>query len=208
MPQGIDPASFLNGGNAPFIAELYGRWLEAPESVDQSWAAFFADLKDESLVEELKGPGWAPPRPRLISNGAQPNGHSGVVTAPPALAGAVQDAQQAVLDSIRALTLIRSYRVRGHLEATLDPLGLDRRENHPDLDHRTYGFTDTDLGRRIFIDNLLGLEYPTLQEIIDALRAVYCGPVGTEYMHIQDLGQRRWIQARIEAPRNHTDFTV
>jgi 2-oxoglutarate dehydrogenase E1 component len=206
MSQGIDPASFLTGANAPFIAELYGRWLEAPDSVDPSWARFFAEIKDEAILAELEGPGWGTPRPRLIGNGAAvaANGH-GIAKSIAAVAG--QDVEQAVVDSIRALTLIRSYRVRGHLEAQLDPLGLEKREDHPDLDYRTYGFTDADLDRRIFIDNLLGLANPTLREIIEHLRATYCGTVGVEYMHIQDPVQRRWIQERIEAPRNQTDFT-
>jgi len=198
-------ASFLTGANAPFIAELYTRWLEAPDSVDPSWARFFAEIKDEAITAELRGPDWAPPRPRLIGNGAaaRADGSAAATVAMPEIG----DVQQAVVDSIRALTLIRSYRVRGHLEARLDPLGLEKREDHPDLDYRTYGFTEADLDRRIFIDNLLGLAHPTLREIIEHLRATYCDTVGVESMHIQDPVQRRWIQERIEAPRNHTDFT-
>src|SRR5690606_19043199 len=163
MREGMRAASFLTGANAPFIAELYTRWLEAPDSVDPSWARFFAEIKDEAITAELRGPDWAPPRPRLIGNGAaaRADGSAAATVAMPEIG----DVQQAVVDSIRALTLIRSYRVRGHLEARLDPLGLEKREDHPDLDYRTYGFTEADLDRRIFIDNLLGLAHPTLREI-------------------------------------------
>ena len=111
------------------------------------------------------------------------------------------------LDSIRALMLIRVYRVRGHLLANLDPLGLDGEKYHPELDFRTYGFVESDLDREIFIDNVLGLETATLRQIIEVVRQTYCGNIGVEYMHIQDPEQKAWIQRRIETIRNQTAFT-
>src|SRR5690606_6142686 len=117
------------------------------------------------------------------------------------------DVRAAARDSIRALMLIRAHRVRGHLEANLDPLQLKPVERHPELDYRTYGFTDADLDRRIFIDNVLGLETPTLRQIVQVLRETYCGNIGVEYMHIQDPDQKQWIQERIEGIRNQTQFT-
>ena len=105
------------------------------------------------------------------------------------------------------MNLIRAYRVRGHLIATLDPLGLYRRTSHPDLDPATYGFAAADYDRPIFVNNLLGFTTATLNEILAALRLIYCGNVAVEYMHIQAFEQRQWIQARIEVPRNQTDFT-
>ena len=114
MSQGIDPASFLTGANAPFIAELYSRWRLAPDSVDPSWAKFFSEINDEAIVAELEGPGWGTKRPRVIGNGAaNGNGRAAVAgTGAAAAAAGVKDVQQAVIDSIRALTLIRSYRVK------------------------------------------------------------------------------------------------
>ncbi|MFM2045344.1 MAG: 2-oxoglutarate dehydrogenase, component, partial [Pseudomonadota bacterium] len=103
--------------------------------------------------------------------------------------------------------LIRAYRVRGHLEAKLDPLGLEAREEHPELDYRTYGFTAADLDRPIFINNVLGMETATLRQIVETVRATYCGSIGVEFMHIQDPEQKAWIQERIEGIRNQTDFT-
>ena len=109
------------------------------------------------------------------------------------------------LDSIRALMLIRAYRVRGHLQATLDPLGLQKREPHPELDYRSYGFTEADLDRQIFIDNVLGLETATLRAHHRAsCSETYCGTIGVEFMHIQDPDQKAWIQNRIEVdPQPH-----
>ena len=113
----------------------------------------------------------------------------------------------ATKDSLRALMMIRTYRVRGHLEARLDPLGLQVPARHPELDPATYGFSLADMDRPIFIDNVLGLEVATPRQILEVLRASYCGPVGVEFMHIQDPDQKAWIQRRMEgAPwRGHFD---
>jgi len=201
MPRS-DQDSFLTGANSAFIAELYARYLEDPMAVDASWREFFAKLAEipEAVRKERRGPGWAPPRPAMLNGHAAPDGHA---------EGALpQDIRQAALDSIRAMNLIRAFRVNGHLIATLDPLGLYRRTYHPDLDPATYGFAAADYDRPIFVNNLLGFTAATLNEILAALRLIYCGNVAVEYMHIQALEQRQWIQARIEVPRNTTEFTI
>src|ERR1700728_3890087 len=201
MPQS-NQATFLTGQNSAFIAELYSRYPEDPNSVDASWRGFFAELADppDTVQRETEGPGWGEDRPRIIGNGAAPAANGHVAALPP-------DLHAAALDSIRAVALIRGYRVRGHLIAKLDPLGLSKRDFHPDLDPATYGFTDADLDRPIFINDLLGFQTATLREMLAALQAIYCGSVGVEYMHIQELEERRWIQARIEVPRKQTEFT-
>ncbi|HUZ73266.1 MAG TPA: 2-oxoglutarate dehydrogenase E1 component [Stellaceae bacterium] len=196
----LDESTFLTGFNAAFIAELHSRYLKDPGAVDESWRRFFAELADtpDAVSGELTGPGWGRAQPHIIGNGAAaPNGH---VAAP-------VEAGKAALDSIQAMNLIRGYRVRGHLIADLDPLGLTGLKSHPDLDPATYGFTEADYNRPIFVNNLLGFTTATLRQILEALKATYCGKVGVEYMHIQELEQRRWIQARIEVPRNQTEFT-
>ena len=176
------------GTNAQVVAELYRRFQSAPDQLDAEWRRFFTDLDEEAtaLITGLNGAG---------GRGAP----AGDVSA-----GAIR---AATLDSIRALMLIRAYRVRGHLEATLDPLGLKPIEPHPELDPRTYGFTDADMERPIFINNVLGFETATLREIMSAVRATYCGTIGVEFMHIQDPAQKAWIQERIESIHNQTDFT-
>src|SRR3546814_7993358 len=99
----------------------------------------------------------------------------------------------ATLAAIRALMLILAYRVRGHLDADLDPLGLKAIEPHPELDPKSYGFTEADMDRPIFIDKVLGLEVASLRKIVEVVRATYCGPIGIEFMHIQDPAQKAWI---------------
>ena len=212
--------SFLAGANSAFIEELYARYADDPGSVDPSWQQFFGELKEDapSVLKALKGASWSPRKARVVGtnagNGvaeaivetgaetdtspARPNGG-----AAPSVAGD----RAAIADSLHALMLIRSYRVRGHLAATLDPLGLYRQEENSELDYRSYGFTDSDLDRHIFIDNVLGMENPTLREIVHAVQATYCGTIGVEFMHIQEPDQKQWIQERVESAHNRTEFT-
>ncbi len=105
--------------------------------------------------------------------------------------------------------LIRAYRIRGHLEADLDPLGLVRQAPHRELDPATYGFTEADWDRPILIFGSLALgESATLRQIMERLRKTYCGKIGVEFMHISDPDQKAWIQERIEHIENQTEFTV
>ncbi len=207
-PQG----TFLSGPNASFIEDLYGRYVENPNSVDPSWQTFFAGLQDEgrAVLQDLKGASWAPRTGERPSNG-NGTGHvnTGNGNGMPLVTDAVGQVaiRASAKDSIRVLMLIRAYRVRGHLEANLDPLGLKPKESHADLNPRSYGFTDGDMDRPIFIDNVLGRDAATLREILQVVRETYSGNIGVEYMHIQDPAQRLWIQDRIEAIRNQTQFT-
>jgi 2-oxoglutarate dehydrogenase E1 component len=200
----------LSGSNAGFIAELYQRYLGDPASVDPSWRSLFAELRDEPKVvdAELRGASWAPKPAFANGNGAAAstktagaNGHAAGETA------SVEQLRAATVDSIRALMLIRAYRIRGHMMASLDPLGLEKRDTHPELDPARYGFSETDYDRPIFIDGVLGRESATLREIMTILRATYCGTIGVEFMHMSDPEQKSWIQQRIEAIHNRTEFT-
>jgi 2-oxoglutarate dehydrogenase E1 component len=222
MGSQINDLSFLSAANVSFLAELYADFLENPASVEPSWRDFFAGLGDDaaSLIDELRGASWAPAANGFDEHGsngaaapaaAKANGKAAVAAVAPVVArGGVglSEIQAAATDSIRALQLIRSYRVRGHLQATLDPLHLTPVVEHPELDPATYGFGPKDWDRPIFIGQVLGLERATLREIMAVLKATYCGNIGVEFMHISDPDQKLWIQTRIEAGRNHTDFTV
>jgi len=195
---GIDVASAFNGANAAFIGDMYARWVENPASVDASFGELFSSLNDEarSVLTDASGASWAP-RHTSFADGEAPARAAAPVVERRAGASAEQ-VRAATLDSIRALMMIRVYRVRGHLEAKLDPLGLAVPKSHPELDPRSYGFSPADWDRPIFIDRVLGRETATLREIYDVLRQSYCGPIGVEFMHIQDPDQKAWIQRRIE----------
>jgi len=114
---------------------------------------------------------------------------------------------EAAADSIRAMMLIRTYRVRGHLAANLDPLGLSHRELPADLTPEYHGFSGAALDRRVYVGGVLGLEWTTVRELVEILRANYCGNVGLEYMHIADVEERRFLQERMEGADKEIIFT-
>ena len=203
--------SLLSGANATFIAEMNRAWRADPKSVDQNWNAYFEAFGDLAYGgdESESGPSWGSAPSRVV--GAIDPGASIKAVAKGHVSGRTMNAtdmRAATLDSLRAVMLIRAYRIRGHLIANLDPLSLEDKPLHPELDPKSYGFGDDDWDRPIFIDHVLGLETATLSEIIDRLRKTYCGAIGVEFMHIQDPAQKAWIQERIEAIGNQTDFTV
>jgi len=115
--------------------------------------------------------------------------------------------RRAAEDSIRAMMLIRTYRVRGHLAADLDPLRLTRRDVPADLTAEYHGFSDDDLDRPIWLCGALGLERGTVREIVRILQRNYCGHVGLEYMHINDVEERRFLQSRMEGKDAEISFT-
>src|SRR4051812_44598137 len=115
--------------------------------------------------------------------------------------------RRAAEDSIRAMMLIRTYRVRGHLAANLDPLHLTRRDVPADLTPAFHGFNDEDIDRPIWVGGVLGFETATIREIVKVLQANYCGHVGLEYMHINDVDERRFLQGRMEGKDAEITFT-
>jgi 2-oxoglutarate dehydrogenase E1 component len=117
------------------------------------------------------------------------------------------DVHQATRDSVRALMLIRAYRMRGHFHAKLDPLGIEAPRDREELDPRSYGFVEADFDRKIFLDHVLGLEYGTLREIVALCERTYCQTLGVEFMHITNAAQKAWIQERIEGPDKEISFT-
>lgn len=206
--------TFLTGMNAEYIAHLYTRFLQDRENVDQSWQNFFTGLKDDevSLLREMGGASWTPPENRQIARGFSIETFDRTASSGSTPYAGIdldeRSVRQAALDSIRALQLIRAYRARGHLIATLDPLEMKERNHHPELDPTHYGFGDADYDRPIFVNGFLGMETATLREIIIALRQTYCGNTGVEFLHISDPEEKQWIQDRFESPRNHAAFDV
>ena len=197
--------SVLSGTNLTFIAELYARYLKNPQSVDQSWKPLFSQFADDggTVLQDLHGASWG-----CSSSSEGLEVDTPTVTQPATRVDNFSPTDRTdTLLSIRALMLIRAYRVRGHLMAGFDPLGLEGREPHPELDYKSYGFSETDLDKPIFIDHVLGLESATLREILQILLETYCGNIGVEFMHIQDPDQKSWIQCRIEEVHNRTNFT-
>jgi len=185
--------------NAVFIEELYERYLQNPASVDASWRDFFRDMGNTGAKRNAS---WAAVKSKVIGaveqTDASKDKKAAVGKAP---AVSTEQIEAFAHDSIRAIMMVRAYRVRGHLIANLDPLGLEVNDHHPELDPATYGFSEADMDREIFLDGSLGIKRAKLREILTILRETYCGNIGVEFMHIMDPEQKAWIQKRIEGDR-------
>jgi len=200
--------SFLSGNNSAFIEEFYLDYLENPKKLPEGWKEFFDGLKEnkEIISKTLEGPSWAPKKNiRTINlnleSSLEKNSLENDKIVYPALT------EESAKNSIRAIMLIRAYRIRGHLKANLDPLRLMTREEHPELKPETYGFTNSDFSKKIFLDGVLGLQEAKLSEIINILKKTYSGNIGYEFMHMGDPDEKNWIRDRIEGPEKEVIFT-
>ena len=211
--------SFLSGSNAVYLESLLENYLENPNSVDSSWKAFFSKENNPSKAKatwarkdwplrksepfEIEANSfWENPLPEKLENKIIEHSKK---TAKPI---EEKELKNKVLDSIRALMIIRAFRIRGHLAANLDPLGIDFNDYHPELDPAKYGFSPDDMDRKIFIDNVLGLETASMNEIIDLLKRTYCGTFALQYMHISNPDQSSWLKERIEGLGKEVQFTT
>ncbi|MBI2260544.1 MAG: 2-oxoglutarate dehydrogenase E1 component [Caulobacterales bacterium] len=210
--------SFLYGSNAAFIEDLHARWAADPASVSGEWRAFFDQLRDNAeTVKAASGAGaWGrspvsePTEDAAVFDGRWPAPKPDPKKAAPGPAKAVEAVSPAGVsseairaaahDSIRALMLIRTYRVRGHLQATLDPLGIEQPTENPELTPEFYGFSEADLDRPIYLDGVLGLQTGTIREVLAILRRTYCGHIGIQFMHIAEPEEKAWLQERFEGP--------
>jgi 2-oxoglutarate dehydrogenase E1 component len=215
----FERTSFLYGANATFVEQLHARYQENPEAVDPEWRAFFEGLGDapEDVLKEARGASWQRSDWPPVANGelvsaldanwpaAESQIKAKIAERKPSASEA--DIRAATLDSVRALMMIRAYRIRGHLDADIDPLQLRPKSQHPELQPESYGFGPADLDRPIFIDNVLGLEMATVRQMLEILRRTYCGTLAVEFMHIGDPEEKAWIQERIEGPDKEVSFT-
>jgi len=219
--------SFLYGTNAAFIEDLYDRYAADPNSVDESWRTLFAGLgrgaagaakpgwglksgdgMSGPLAEDYRPPAPKPgKKPAAAAPAPKAEPGASVIAALAQGAPSADAIKAATLDSVRATQLIRAFRARGHLAANLDPLKLGGDEAHPELDPFNFGFLPQDMDRPIFLDNMLGLQYATMREIVEICRATYCGNIGYEFVHVTDPDQKRWIQERIEGREKGAHFT-
>ena len=219
---GFARTSFLDGANAAYIEQLADNYERDPASLDPSWREFFAQLKDDrfAIKRRARGPRWTqqslPPTAadELISaldgNWREAQTAIGAKLEAKAKEGGLFSSEEllrATRDSVRALMMIRAYRMRGHLHANLDPLGIEPPKDHEELHPAAYGFTEKDYNRKIFLDGVLGLKFATIPEMLKILRRTYCGTIGYEFMHISDPAEKGWLQQRIEGPGKEIIFT-
>ncbi len=191
--------SYEYGSNAAYIAEIYEQYLRDPSSVDDSWKSYFTALgdSDSAIINDFGGAPWSDNKTKIVGYISPEEKAENKKKA----AAKSKNVDQGALDSIHAHMLIRAFRVRGHLIATLDPLGLEVRKSHPELDPAHYGFSESDFDRDIVLDGWLGHEKASLREILAILKDAYSANIGTEFIHIQSLKKKEWLENKLESSR-------
>lgn len=214
--EGQDFDEIAGGVSPAFIETLYARFRNAPDSVEPGWRSWFEGLEGVPTGASWEQPSWPPSSTDDLTAALDPTqmepapkpAKGGAPKPAPAAAPVSQDEiLRAANDAIRAMMLIRTYRVRGHLAANLDPLGLATHEMPADLRTEYHGFSDADLDRPVYLGGTMGLQWATVRELVDTLRANYCGNVGLEYMHIADVEERRFLQERMEGKDKAIQFS-
>jgi 2-oxoglutarate dehydrogenase E1 component len=213
--EGLDFDDIAGGVSPGFVETLYKKFKADPSSVEAGWRDWFEGLEGASTGPSWAQPNWPPKDTDALTAAmdptqmepapAKPKGGAPAPAAAPAVSA--DEIARAAGDSIRAMLLIRTYRVRGHLAANLDPLGLARQDLPADLTPEYHGFTGADLDRPIYLGGTLGLQKGTIREIVAILQANYCGNVGLEYMHIADVEERRFLQDRMEGKDKAIQFS-
>ena len=194
--------SFLNKSNNAFIEQMYVKFINKDPSLPKGWKEYFLDISEDldSVVREIKGPSWSPKEIKIKENIEFKKEDSTLkVNQTDVIAGNS--------NSIRAVSLIRSYRQRGHLLSKLDPLEIRESEYLDELHPENYGFSKEDYDKQIYLDGILNKEYSNIREILSILRKTYCGSVGYEYMHISNPTERKWFRDRVEKDENALKFT-
>ena len=186
--------SYLFGGNAPFIEELYEAWLENPDSVPAQWRRWFDQLQQPGVRDVAHQP-IRDAFVRLAYSRTGGEGH-----APTAAVASAERKQVSVLQ------LINAYRFLGLRHANVDPLKRFPKPEVPELDPAYYGLTEADMNAVFNTGSLVGPDQLPLREILRAVRETYCGSIGIEYMYMSDVAQKRWIQARFETIRSAPSF--
>ena len=214
-PESVD---FLQGNSVNYFEKLYAKSFDGENDHDLKWRQFFINFDKTANNENLnvQKPSWARedwPKTETNNYGfneeLQPEFEDKIKSKLNQSGISIDETElkRAVLDSVRALMLIRAYRIRGHLAAKLDPLTVTENRNLPELDPQTYGFEDEDMDRQIYIDNVLGLELASMREIIDIVKRTYCGTFALQYMHISNPDESQWLKERIEGYGKEINFT-
>ena len=211
----LSSESFLQGNSTEYLENLQTNFSKNTQDLDPQWQKFFSTIGDVNL-EGQAGPSWTRPDWPLVNyeefetNIDLEQNHIDKIKSKAIKNNVDVDEnglKQAVLDSVRALMLIRAYRIRGHLAADLDPLNILKNDTHPELQPANYGFHESDMDRLIYIDNVLGLELATMREIVDIVKRTYCGTFALQYMHISNPSESQWLKERIEGYGKEINFT-
>ena len=199
--------SFLSKSNSAFIEQMYLKFINRESDLPESWEKYFLEIGEEFeiIAKEINGPSWNPIKKKInldmIQGSFEEKKNSLKTTVNK------EELSEESRRSIRAVSLIRSYRQRGHLIANLDPLELREIEYLDELHTESYGFNKEDYNKKIYLDGIANRNYSTIKDILSFLRKTYCGKIGYEYMHISNPTERKWFRDRVEKDENALQFT-
>jgi len=208
----FEKTSFLNKSNSAFIERMYLKFVNKDADLPESWKDYFEGIGDELniIAKEINGPSWGPKKNTVDIDELQKkidheeknfNGTSVSIN------GVSPSSSRSNEDSIKAVSMIRSYRQRGHLIAKLDPLELMKSDYLDELHPESFGFKKTDYQKNIYLGGVINKNNSNIKEILSFLKKTYCGPVGYEYMHISNPTERKWFRDRIEKSKDNLNFT-
>ena len=193
-----EKTSFLNKSNSAFIERMYLKFVNKDADLPDSWKDYFEGIGEELniIAKEINGPSWGPKKNTIDIDELQKkidqedqNSNDAVVN----FKGENVISSRSNEDSIKAVSMIRSYRQRGHLIAKLDPLELIKSDYLDELHPESFGFKKNDYQKNIYLGGVINKQNSNIRDILDFLKKTYCGPVGYEYMHISNPTERKWL---------------
>jgi len=206
--------------NLAFVEDLYSSYLQSPASVPREWQAYFGQMLngDRATASSQIGPSFSPPslfggkNGSASANGHAVNGHAATIENKGQTSASPERDMEVSLKQEQVTQLIRNYRMRGHLFAKVNPLGDRavtsqswRDEKHLDPSH--FGFSEADLNREFSTIGVAGADVLTLQQLLNRLQNTYCRNIGVQFMHIDNVAEREWLQNRMESSENHIVLT-
>ncbi|MDA8842559.1 2-oxoglutarate dehydrogenase E1 component, partial [Candidatus Pelagibacter bacterium] len=210
----FEKTSFLNKSNSAFIERMYLKFINKEADLPESWKDYFEGIGDELniVAKEINGPSWGPKKNKVDIDELQKKIDQKENNLENKLVDRSEKFNYQLLansnkDSISAVSLIRAYRLRGHLLANLDPLGMRESDYLDELHPEFYGFKKENYDKKIFLNGVINRKDATIKEILKFLKKTYCGNVGYEFMHISNPDERKWFRDRIEQDANALEFT-
>ncbi|MDA9889861.1 thiamine pyrophosphate-dependent enzyme, partial [Candidatus Pelagibacter sp.] len=207
-----EKTSFLNKSNSAFIEQMYLKFINKDADLPDSWKDYFEGIGDElnTIANEINGPSWGPKKNKVNIDELQKKidqEDADSISNNLSIKTIHVNSSRSNEDSIKAVSMIRSYRQRGHLIAKLDPLELIKSDYLDELHPESFGFKKEDYDKKIYLGGVTNRENSNIREILGFLKKTYCGPVGYEYMHISNPTERKWFRDRIEKSKDNMNFT-
>ena len=209
-----EKTSFLNKSNSAFIERMYLKFLNRDADLPESWKDYFEGIGEELnvIAKEINGPSWGPKKNKIDVDELQKKIDQKENNFDNNIVDKSEKFNYQVLadsnkDSISAVSLIRAYRLRGHLLANLDPLGMRESDYLDELHPEFYGFKKENYDKKIFLNGVINRKDASIREILKFLKKTYCGNIGYEFMHISNPDERKWFRDRIEKDSNGLEFT-